>query len=172
MIRLLAKLLKILNSETAPGQISAAFGLALIMGLTPLWSPHNLLVLLLVLILRVNLSAFILAWLVFSGLAYLVDPLFHALGYACLTLAGLESFWTTLYNMPLVRLTGFNNSIVLGSLLVSLVLFVPLYLLSNFVIRRYRRHILAWVQKTRLAQIIKSTRIFSAYQAVSERSWS
>ncbi|MFP4040890.1 MAG: TIGR03546 family protein [Desulfosudaceae bacterium] len=172
MIGRIAKLLKILNSETEPHQISAGLSLAMIFGLTPLFAPHNALVLLLVLVLRVNLSAFILGWLLFSGIAYLLDPIFHAIGYACLTATALEALWTSLYNLPLLRLTGFNNSLVMGSLLVSLVLFFPLFLLANFIIRKYREHLLAWIRETRLARILQSTRIFSAYKAISERSWS
>ena len=74
MIRAIIKLLRVLNSEAAPAQIGLALAFALIMGLTPLWSLHNLAVLLLVLVLRVNLSAFLLGTAVFSGLAYLLDP--------------------------------------------------------------------------------------------------
>ena len=66
MLRAIAKLLKALNSESNPVQISLAFCFALIAGFTPLLSLHNLLVLFLVLILRVNLSAFILGLGVFS----------------------------------------------------------------------------------------------------------
>ena len=81
MIGTIAKILKALNSETAPGQISMALCFALIIGLTPLYSLHNLLVLLLVLILRVNLSAFIVGWVFFSGVAYILDPIFqHGIG--------------------------------------------------------------------------------------------
>ncbi len=77
MIKLLAKLLRVLNSETDPGQISLGLCFAMIAGLTPLLSLHNLVVLLLVCILRVNLSAFLLGLAVFTGIAYLLDPLFH-----------------------------------------------------------------------------------------------
>ena len=65
MLRTIAKLLKVLNSETEPGQISLGFCFALVAGLTPIWSLHNVFVLLLVLLLRVNLSAFLLGF-VFS----------------------------------------------------------------------------------------------------------
>ena len=82
MIETLAKLLKVLNSETSPGQISLGFCLAMIAGFTPVLSPHNLIVLLLVLVLRVNLSAFIVGWVLFSALAYALDPLFHLIGQA------------------------------------------------------------------------------------------
>ena len=167
MLRMIAKLFRVLNSETEPGQISLAFCFAMILGLTPLISLHNLLVLLIVLLIRVNLSAFILGWAFFSGLAYLLDPLFHWIGLNVLTASVLKGIWTTFYNVTLFRLEKFNNSIVIGSLLFSLIFFIPLYLLLNLAIRRYRDHVLAWVQKTRIMQALKASKLYTAYQAVS-----
>lgn len=167
MLRTIAKLLRVLNSETEPGQISLGFCFALVAGLTPLWSLHNLVVLLLVLLLRVNLSAFLLGLLFFSGLAYLLDPLFHRLGLALLTAGSLQDLWTSLYNTTLWRLERFNNSIVMGSLVVSLAAFVPFLLLSNMLIRRYRAHVLAWVQKTRLMQMFKASKLYNTYQSIA-----
>lgn len=167
MLRLLANLLRVLNSESNPGQISLAFCFAMVAGLTPFWSLHNLLVLLLVLLIRVNLSAFLVGLMFFSGVAYLLDPLFNRIGLAILTADSLEGLWTSLYNSTLWRLERFNNTIVMGSLSFSLVLFIPLHLLSNLGIRRYRAHVLAWVEKTRLMQILKASRFYSLYQSVS-----
>ncbi len=166
-MRTIAKLLRVLNSETEPGQISLGFCFALVAGLTPLWSLHNLVVLLLVLVLRVNLSAFLLGLFVFSGLAYILDPLFHQLGLTLLTAGSLEGLWTSMYNSTLWRLERFNNSIVMGSLVFSLAVFVPFYLLCNLLIRRYRAHVLAWVQKTRLMQMFKASKLYHAYQSIS-----
>lgn len=167
MIGQIAKVLKILNSEAAPGQISLALCLAMILGLTPLFSLHNLLVLFIALIVRINLSAFLLGWGLFSAIAYLLDPLFHQLGYAVLTAGALEGLWTELYNIALFRIERFNNTIVMGSLVFSLLAFVPAYLLSNLIIRRYRDHILSWIRATRIMQLFKASKLFSAYQAVS-----
>jgi uncharacterized protein (TIGR03546 family) len=138
MLRAILKLLHVLNSEAEPGQISLALAFALITGLTPLWSLHNLAVLLLALVLRVNLSAFLLGTVFFSGLAYLLDPFFHRLGLAILTAPSLEGVLTVLYNSTLWRIERFNNSIVMGSLLVSLALFVSTVLALNWAIRQYR----------------------------------
>ena len=167
MISAIAKILKVLNSETAPGQISMALCFALIIGLTPLYSFHNLLVLLLVLFLRVNLSAFIVGWVFFSGVAYILDPIFHRMGLALLTTASLEGLWTSLYNITIFRFSKFNNSIVMGSVLFSLIFLLPVYFLSNMLINKYRDHILAWVRKTRLMQLIKGSKLFQAYETVS-----
>ena len=167
MIKMIAKLLKVLNSETDPGQISLALCLAMVAGLTPLYSLHNVFVFLLVLLLRVNLSAFILGLTFFTGVAYMLDPLFHRAGLAILSADSLNGLWTSLYNITLFRLAKFNNSILMGSLIISGVAFIPFYILLNQLIRRYREHILAWVQKTRIMQLLKTSRLYSAYQAVS-----
>ncbi|MGD9851755.1 MAG: TIGR03546 family protein [Nitrospirales bacterium] len=167
MIKLFAKLLRVLNSETDPGQISLGLCFAMIAGLTPLLSLHNLLVLLLVCILRVNVSAFLLGLAVFTGIAYLLDPLFHHIGLAVLTTPALEGLWTSLYQSVWWRLEHFNNSIVMGSLVFALVLFVPVLLMANMLIRRYRQHILAWVQKTRIMQMFKASKLYQTYETLS-----
>ncbi len=169
MIELLAKLLRVLNSETNPGQISLGLCFAMIAGLTPLLSLHNLVVLLLLCILRVNFVAFFLGLGVFTGIAYVLDPLFHSLGLAVLTASALEGLWTSLYQSVWWRLEYFNNSIVMGSLVFSIGLFVPVILLSNLLIRRYRQHVLAWVQKTKIMQMFKASNLYETYQTLS--SW-
>jgi len=167
MIKLLAKLLRVLNSETEPGQISLGLCFAMIAGLTPLLSVHNLFVLLLVFILRVNFAAFFLGLALFTGIAYVLDPLFHQLGLAVLTASSLEIFWTSLYQLVWWRLEHFNNSIVMGSLVFSVGVFVPVLLLSNMLIRRYRQHVLAWVQKTKIMQMFKASKLYQTYATLS-----
>lgn len=167
MIEAIANLLKVLNSETEPGQISLALCLSMVAGFTPVLSPHNLLVLLLVLVLRVNLSAFGLGWAFFSAAAYLLDPLFHRMGQAALTAPALMNFWTGLYNAAWFRLDRLNNTIVMGSLLFSLILFIPALVLFNLLIRRYRMHIHAWAKKTRLMQAFQATKLYEIYHSVS-----
>ncbi len=167
MIRGIAKLLRVLNSETEPGQISLGFCLSMIAGLTPFYSLHNLLVLFLLLILRVNISVFIIGLAFFSAIGYLLDPLFHSIGLYLLTMDSLQGLWTYLYNSTIWRIERFNNTIVMGSLVSSMVLFLPLYILSNLVIKRYREHVLKWVEKTRLMQAFKATKFYHIYRSLS-----
>jgi uncharacterized protein (TIGR03546 family) len=166
-MRLLAKFLKVLNSNAEPLEISLGFCLAMIAGLTPLMSLHNLVVLFAILILRVNLSAFLLGLGLFSGIAYALDPLFHRIGLAVLTAPSLVNLWTSLYNSTLWRLEHFNNSIVMGSLLTALTLFVPFVLLCNMLVRRYRDHVLEWVMKSRFMQMMSASSFYRLYQSVS-----
>jgi uncharacterized protein (TIGR03546 family) len=139
----------------------------MIAGLTPTLSPHNLLVLLLALVLRVNLSAFGLGWAFFSAVAYLLDPLFHRIGLGILTAPSLTAMWTGLYNTAWFRLDRLNNTIVMGSLVFCVIAFIPGFLLFNLLIRRYREHILGWVRKTRLMRAVQASQFYQIYQSVS-----
>lgn len=167
MFRTLAKLLQVLNSETAPGQISLGFALGMLMGFTPFFTLHNVLVLLLVLVLRVNVSAFLLGLALFSALAYLLDQMFHELGLMLLQAEVLQEFWTDFYNTAVGRLEHFNNTVVLGSLIAALVLFVPLLWLMNRLITHYRTHVPAWFKNSRLVALFKASRFYTVYQSVS-----
>jgi uncharacterized protein (TIGR03546 family) len=167
MLRAAAKLLRAMNSETEPGQISLALCFAMVAGLTPLLSLHNLFVLLLVLVLRVNVSAFLVGLGVFSALAYPLDPLFHRVGLSVLRAGPLQGLWTSLYNSAPWRLERFYNTVTMGSLLVSLVLFIPLFLATNLAIRRYREHVMRWVERSRAMTFFKGTRFYRLYKSVS-----
>jgi len=168
MLSVIAKLLKVLNSENEPSQISLAIGFSMIAGLTPFYSLHNILILLLVLVLRVNLSAFILGLAFFSGLAYLLDPVFHWIGLHVLTAGLLKGLWEVLYNSTIWRLERFNNSIVMGSILLSLIFIVPLCVLTNLAILKYREHVLAWIRKSRLMHFIKASKFYATYKSLSK----
>lgn len=167
MFRTLAKLLQVLNSETAPGQISLGLCLGMVVGFTPFFTLHNVLVLLLVLVFRVNVSAFLLGVALFSALAYLLDPWFHQLGLAVLHVEDLQDLWTDFYNTSMGRLEHFNNTVVMGSFIVALLLFLPLLLLINLLIKHYRTHVPGWFKNSRLVTMFKASHFYSVYQSVS-----
>lgn len=167
MLKMIANLLKILNSEADPFQISIALGLSMITGFLPLFTPVNVIILLLVLVLRVNISSYLLGAAFFSGIAWFLDPVFHRIGLAVLTTQALEGMWTAFYNTVIGRLQRFNNSVVMGSFVFSLIFFVPLVLILNAAIRRYREHIFVWVKKTRLMRMFTASKLYSLYEKLS-----
>jgi uncharacterized protein (TIGR03546 family) len=169
MVNYIFKLIKVLHSDTHPGQISLGFALGMIPGLTPVSSPHNLLVLLALLFLRANFSAALLSWAVFSILAYGLDPLFNRLGLFLLTgIDSLQGFWTSLYNAPLVPYTRFNNSVVLGSLVFSILAVSPVYRAGCLMVVKYRETLLERFNRWRVVQIIKASSLYKWYTRYSE----
>jgi uncharacterized protein (TIGR03546 family) len=166
-LELLAKLFKVLRSGESPGQISAGFILGMIPGLTPICNLHNLIVLFLLIILNVNLSAAIFGFLLFSAFAYLLDPLFHSLGYYLLVeCTQLTDFWTTVFSTPVIGLSNLNNTVVLGSFVISLILLIPMYFLMKKFIVVYREKIDARLQKLKIIQVVKGSKIYRYYEKI------
>ncbi len=170
IIKFLSKLIRILRSAASPGQIAGGFVLGMILGLTPLWKLHNLVTFILLVILNVNISTALFGFALFSGIAYLLDSFFHSLGfYLLVDVKSLWSVWAALYNMPVIALTHFNNTVVLGSLVSSLALVTPVFLASKKGVILYREKLDSKLQKTRFMQLLKSSKIYSLYERI--RDW-
>ena len=159
----LIKLIRILNSDSNPAAIASAVCLAMIMGFTPLSSPHNLLVLLIVLLFRVHIGTFIMASVGFALLGLLLQGSLDSFGYFLLTHETWSGLWTNLYNTQIGRLSLFNYTTQFGGLILSLLLFVPMWLGITFSIKQYRVKIKAWAERSKLVAILKGSTLFSLY---------
>lgn len=167
VLKYIAKLLKALSSEASPNQLAGGFILGMIIGLTPVISIHNLFILVLIIILKVNIGMAILAFLIFSGIAYLADPLFHSFGIWILENDSLQDTWTSMYNNELWAITKFYNTVVIGSFISALVLSIPMFPLTKVGVVQYRKHIHEKVMKTKFAKALKGTKLYSVYQTVA-----
>jgi len=168
LLKYLSKLLKALKSGETPAQLAGGFILGMILGLTPFWNLHNLVVFIILIIIRVNISMAILSFAVFSGFAYLLDPLFHNLGFWVLVdVNALKSLWTTLSNVPIGSLTNFNNTVVMGSMIISLALILPVFFLVKVGVVQYREKVDTKVQKWKIVQVMKSSKLYSIYDKIN-----
>ncbi len=154
ILKIVRDFIKILREGQTPAQVAGGFALGSILGLSPVLTLQGLVVWFIVLLLNVNLSAALLALTLFSLGAYLLDPLFHWFGYQLLVnIDGLRGVWTTLYNAPIAPLTRFNNTVVLGSFVSALILFVPVYVgMKRFVVA-YRSTVGARIERWKVYQI-------------------
>ena len=169
VLEFIAKLIKILRSEISPNQIAWGFALGMILGLTPLLSLHNLLVVILIIILKVNLATAIFSFGIFSAIAYLIDPMFHSFGYYILVdLDSLNDFWTWLYNVPVLALSKFNNTVVMGSLVSSIILMLPVYFMVKIGVVNYREKIDVKIKNWKFIKLIKGTKIYSLYEKIRD----
>lgn len=164
LMKQLFQFFKMLNSDTGTNQIASGLALGLFLGFAPFLSLQTLLVLFLVFVFRIQLGAAFLSAFFFKFIAYLVDPAADQLGRKVLEAEALRPLFITLYNMPIVPLTRFNNSIVMGSMVVSLILVVPAFFLFKKLILKYREHIVARFQKTKFWKAFTATTIYQWYQ--------
>jgi uncharacterized protein (TIGR03546 family) len=93
-----------------------------------------------------------------------LDPLSDKIGYFLLVkVTALKSFWTALYNMPIIPYTRFNNTVVLGSLVLALLFQIPVFLVARKLVTHYRVLIKERVQKWKVVQALKATSFFRYY---------
>jgi uncharacterized protein (TIGR03546 family) len=165
LFKLIQSLFKTLHSDGTPGQVAAGLALGAILGLTPLVSLHNAVVFAAIVLLNVSFPAAMFGWAVFVPIGFLLDPLFDALGRRLLLeTPALTPLWTTLANTPVVPLTNFNNTVVLGSLVFAVVLWLPLFFFGRLGVARYRATVGAWLLKTRLYQMVKASSLYNVYR--------
>jgi uncharacterized protein (TIGR03546 family) len=84
-------------------------------------------------------------------------------GSSVLEVDSLEPLFTTLYNMPIIPLTRFNNSIVMGSAIVTVVTAPLMFFLSRSIILKYRQTIVAKFKETKFWKAIKATSLYNWY---------
>lgn len=167
MIGQVAKLMAAMNSESSPRQLAVAVAFGMIVGLTPTLSLHNAVILLLVYILRVNVSAFFIAAAAFGGFGLLTAGPFSAFGESLLNNPELANMWTGLYQITLFKLAHLHHTLTLGSLLAAKALFIPTYFIAKWLIETYRHVFQAFIEKFKVVQALKSSRFYQIYSSYS-----
>ncbi len=164
LINFLRSMFKALNSDGTPGQVGMGMAIGLAFGLTPLMSLHNVVVLCVAMLTTVSFPGVMLGWVVAVPVGFMLDPLFDRVGMALLTTDALAPVFTWIVNTPVIALSALNNSIVLGSLVTWIVLLIPAYFAFKVLVARYRAHIFAHVQRWRVVQVLKTSRLYTLYQ--------
>lgn len=136
----------LVSFETRRWQICGALVVGLWLGLTPWLTLHWMAFLLAALLLRFNPLAVLASFLIFNATSWLLEPAFHAVGMQLLTTDALKRLWSGIYHAPVLTFLRINNSVVMGSLVVALVLTPLLYLSSTWIYTRHGARLFAWFQ--------------------------
>ena len=164
ILKLLQSLVKTLHSDGTPTQIALGIALGSALGLTPIANAHNLIIVLLLAVLNVSFASGLLAWAVFVPFGFMLDPLFNRIGHRLLVeTPSLRPLWTAMDNVPGLALTNFNNTVVLGSVVVWLVLFIPVFFAARVGVVRYRETIGKKVMGSRLYKAFQTSKLFNVY---------
>ena len=164
LLALIQKLIKILNSEGTPNQIAAGIAIGAVLGLTPLISLHNLVLISLAVITRVSLPGIMLGWMLFIPVGFIFDPQFNSIGEWLLLHPSLETLWAGWYNTPVIALSNFNNTVVLGSFTGWLIVTIPVFFFSRIGVNKYREHLYSKLEKTKLFKAVKASKLYKLYR--------
>jgi uncharacterized protein (TIGR03546 family) len=135
VIRVIASL----NSNQRPGEVGAGIAFGLLLALQPgiglLWA----VIFAAAFFVKLNEAAMLLFMFLFTLAAPLFDGVSDLAGFFILNLPVLNGFFTALGDMPIVPLTRFNNSLVMGGLALGLLLWLPVFLAGRRLVVLYRK---------------------------------
>lgn len=163
-LRLLKDLIGSLHGGSDPRHLAAGFALGAALGLIPKGNLFAAAFFLLFFALNLNKGMALMSATLFTPLGYAADGLAHRIGLALLKAPALNGLWTALYDMPIIPLTRFNNTVVLGNLVLGAALFVPLYFVFLRFAAWYNANVAAKVEKLKIIQAFKGMGWYQTYQ--------
>lgn len=154
---------KLLNSDTATNSLAAGLSLGLFLGFAPFLSLQTFFIFIILFLFRVQIGAAFLSAFFFKFVAYAFDHAADALGRKILETESLRPLFIDMYNMPLVPMTRFNNSIVMGSFAVSFILAPISFFIFKALIIKYRLAVVARFKQTKIWKAWASTSFYNWY---------
>ncbi|QGJ71647.1 Hypothetical protein PBC10988_33540 [Planctomycetales bacterium 10988] len=133
----LADYLRLLISREARQLLAAGFAGGMLLGLAPKDNLLALVLTFLIFSLRIDLTAVCGSAILFAWIGTVTDRWAHLVGKYLLTLPSLQPMWKEIDTWPLVPWTSFNNTVVMGQLVIGLVLLLPVYMATNLFLKAW-----------------------------------
>ncbi|QDU90538.1 hypothetical protein Pla175_39440 [Pirellulimonas nuda] len=152
LVRPLRQLAGLFTAHDSPRQVAAGVAIGMVLGLVPKGNLIAVLLGMTLMVFRVNRTAGLLSAALFSWIGLGMDGFTDRLGGIVLAAPSMQGAYAWLYDLPLGPWIGFNNTVVLGSLLTGLYLSYPCYLLTHLVYARLQPPALRWIARYRLGR--------------------
>lgn len=160
MLKGIAKLILALNGNVKRSQIAAGIAWGVLLGLIPAGNIFWIVIFLVSFFFNHNHGSKIFG----MAIMMVIHPIFvyqiHALGEWILYIGALKPFFTSLYNMPFVPFTKFNNTLVMGGLASGIILWIPVFALFMLLIPLYRNKLAPVIRESKIIKTIAKFPLF------------
>ena len=133
MLKKIIKFFKALNSNSKPSELANALCLGIMLGFIP---KNNAL------------------WFLIFIFFCLFDSKFDSIGFYILNYAPLTKTFSMLIDIPFVGFTKFNNTIVMGSFIFSLIIYIPCFIFGIAFVKLWRKYVSSLFARTPIAKAI------------------
>ncbi len=162
LLKLIAKIIVTLNSNTSSSQVAAGLASGLLFALLPAGNLLWIALFLAAFFSKAHYGMLMLASALFKLVLPLLAGPLDALGWFILTMPALQEAFTWLYNQPIAPLTRFNTTLVMGGLAAGLALWLPGFFAFRSLIRLYRRTLADRLAKSKFMLAIKKLPLVKA----------
>ncbi|MBN2442853.1 MAG: TIGR03546 family protein [Spirochaetales bacterium] len=145
----IAKFIIAINANTKPGQLSGGIACAMVLSFLPVnlfWFT----IFFIIFFIKINTGVMFIFLGIFGLLSPLLTDAFNTIGFTLAYLPGIYDFLMWINNIPVISLMGIDYTLTLGGLACGIVLFVPVYLLFNLLIKMYRKLVRDRLAKTKI----------------------
>lgn len=157
-----------LVQNTSPSEIALGAAVGVMIGMVPKANLTAQLLLVLLMLLRTNATVGLAVAALVSLLGFIYDPLANIIGYALLAKTpALTGLWTKLYNMPIIPWTAFNNTLVLGNLILGAALFAPAFFAARKAAVYYHTNLADKVKQSKLVRYFRRSGLVEWYYRVN-----
>jgi len=161
MIKGIAKLILALNGNVGRSQIAAGFAWGLLLGLIPAGNAFWIVLFLFSFFFThhhgAKISALAFIKILYPLYIYQID----SLGWYILHIDSLRPLFTSLYNMPFVPFTKFNNTLVMGGLAAGLALWLPVFIIFIILIPLFRKYISPKIRNSKIIRFVAKSPLLS-----------
>jgi uncharacterized protein (TIGR03546 family) len=152
VLKSIGKFIIALNGNLNKSQIAAGAAWGVLLGLVPLSSPFGIVLFIFSFFFTHNHSSKILVMAIIKILSMTILLKLDELGWWILHIDSLQPLFTTMYNMPFVPFTKFNNTLVIGGLAAGIVLWLPVFFLFITLIPLYRNHVAPKIKNSKFVK--------------------
>ena len=154
MFKALGKLILALNGNVKKSQIAAGIAWGVLLGLIPAGNLFWIVIFLVSFFFRHHHGAKLFGMAIMMIVSPLIAYQIHSFGEWILYIEPLKPYFTTMYNMPFVPFTKFNNTLVMGGLVSGIILWIPVFALFMLLIPLYRDHVAVKIRNSKFIQTI------------------
>jgi len=154
LLKLIGKLIVALNGNVKKSQIAAGLAWGVLLGLIPAGNFFWIFLFICSFFFKHHHLSKIFSMTIVKLVSPLIVLWVDSLGWEVLHIEALQPFFTTLYNMPFVPFTKFNNTLVMGGLVGGAVLWLPSFIIFMAIIPFYRNFIAPKIRNSKLVKAI------------------
>jgi len=148
---MLVHFFKYLGRDNSDTQIALGIATGMLLGFIPAITLHWFIIFAVVLLVRMNLLAVLISFQIFTLVSWILFSPLEKLGFWVLTSQeALLPLFARAYHAPILPFTSFNHGTVMGTTIVSLLLFAPLVLVGRIMVHRLRTPVHTFWLSTRL----------------------
>jgi uncharacterized protein (TIGR03546 family) len=154
LLKSIGKFIIALNGNVKKTEIAAGIAWGVLLGLVPAGNFYWIVVFVLSFLFRNNFASKLLTMTVLKLLSPFIVFFVDNIGWQVLHLEYFQGLFTTMYNMPFVPFTKFNNTLVMGGLAAGTVLWLPVFLVFLPLISLYRKYIAVKIRNSKIVKAI------------------